>query len=558
MRSTAPFVMAMLILLSGTASPQIQLSFQGEPYFDGAMTMSLEAPEHVGEVPLIAFGLLPLTPPAMSDYGPYHIGLLLGVIPTAPIGPDDRVDLSFAMSTEDPGVVGVSLIVQGFLDNQLSNPATLTMAYPYFVPEDALLITSPNPMQQANFGDRVALGDLNDDGHQDIIVGAWFEDYLGIEKSGRVYIFWGPDFATNMALDPVDPKPWGEMGNGFVVADLDGDGIDDLVVAEDGGDGTLPTFGYIHVYYGDAAFSATPSLLIQSPGTGSVYSLWGRKLAVGDLDGDSFGDIVVGVDKATINGFALAGRVDVYWGPTFAVRAEVVSPTPGQDGRFGVKVACADANGDGIDDLFEASCGDDVGGLPNVGSAHIFTGPALQLYATIPNPFPAPGMPCFGLGMHAADLDGDGIAEAIVSDEKDRVFVFGGPDYTSYQIIPKPPSAIVNPFGETSYGYEYATGDINSDGLADLLITDIFDGDLEGCFIDGGGVVFGALGPYYSTFHRIIDVSPACENAFGWTLALGDIDGDNHLELIVGSVTADGGGVFNTGHATIFDLAGIN
>lgn len=555
MRITTALGLALLLPLSAPASAQIQLSFQGEPYFDGAMKMSLEAPGHVGEVPLVAFGLLPLAPPAISDYGPYHIGLLLGVIPTAPIGADERMDLSFAMPTEDPGVVGVSLIVQGFLDNQLSNPASLTMAYPYFVPEDALVITSPNPMQQANFGDRVAYGDLNDDGHQDIIVGAWFEDYLGIEKSGRVYIFWGPDFATHLPLNPADPKPWGEMGIGLAVGDTDGDGIDDLIAVEDSGDGLVAGVGYIHVYGGGEDFLTTPTSTIPSPGGGLVYSFWGRAVTTGDFDGDSFDDIAIGVDKATVNGLTRAGRVDVYWGPDFTTRTEVISPEPEQDDNFGVHVASGDANGDGIDDLFEASCGDDVGGLMNVGSAHVFAGPDFHVLKSIPNPLPEATLPCFGWALHAADLDDDGLAEAIISDQRDRVFIFWGPSYQTYQLVPKPPTSTQNPFGETAYGDSFAVGDINADGVTDLIIGDPFDGELVGCPVTAGGLILGALGPFYSTFHRVGDFNPSCGSHFGWGLTLGDVDGDGRPEAIVGSDTADDGGIVNSGRVTILDLS---
>ena len=54
--------------------------------------------------------------------------------------------------------------------------------------------------------------DLNADGHSDIAVGAWKEDFAGVNRSGRVYVFWGPDHGTYTPLAPPNPKEFGEYG----------------------------------------------------------------------------------------------------------------------------------------------------------------------------------------------------------------------------------------------------------------------------------------------------------------------------------------------------------
>lgn len=535
--------------LPGQSPPLLQL--QGQPYFGGGMTLHLTGT--VGQSALLAYGLdpLPLDAPLYTGKGPWHIGSLMSLIGLGTIPAGGRLDMPFGMPPVMPALAGVQIVMQAYVPSQLSNPAMLPLDVPYFVPSSAIPITSPQPAVQALFGDTWAVGDLNADGENDLVVGAWFEDVAGIDKAGRVYVLWGPTFSSFVALESAAPINYGTYGACVVIADLSGDGIDDLLVAETPGDPPGPLeIGKLHIFHGGASFSAVPSQSIESPGSGQVYSLFGRVTITGDYNGDGHLDLALGNVKEVVAGQIDAGRVDIYWGPSFSTMLSIQNPTPVASDFFGTGLATADVNGDGIDDLLEGSGRADGMGVVNVGRAHIFVGPALTLVQSIENPLPQGFNSFFGDEVHGADFNGDGRDEVVTCDHKNRVYIYWSPDFTSYTDIRKPSALDTISINSESFGYFISSGDVNGDGLRDILIADPFEGQMT-CSFSKEGTVFLALGPYFSTFHVLRNPLPACGDDFGWRSSLRDVDGDGKLDLVAPSDTADAGSIQNSGRVWI-------
>jgi hypothetical protein len=284
-------VVAMLPL----AQAQVELYAQGEPYQNGSMTMNVVATGQVGAPVILAYGVspLPLLAPIVTGKGPFFIGSLLNVLAVGVIGSNGRLDLPFAMPPYT--APGIPVVVQAFVSGSLSNPATITLDAPYFVTANATVIPNPNPTTGAAFGDRVAAGDVNADGVVDLAVGAWFEDYLGIDKAGRVYVLWGPEWDTYTTLQSGAPKEYGVFGASVTIADFDRDGIDDLVVGETTGDPPSSEPGYLHVFYGGGTFVTTPVMSIPSAGTGIGYTIFGRVVTTGDFNADGWPDLAVSI-----------------------------------------------------------------------------------------------------------------------------------------------------------------------------------------------------------------------------------------------------------------------
>ncbi|MDZ4383920.1 MAG: integrin alpha, partial [Nitrospirota bacterium] len=149
-------------------------------------------------------------------------------------------------------------------------------------------LAGEGPMDR--FGLSMASGDLNGDGKKDIIIGAPFNTNApSLYQSGAVYVYFGPDFTTKVALHASSTN----KGLGWIVAagDINNDGIADLLISAS---------GKVLGYYGGSLFSPSldsPDLTIASSATG-----FGKSLTVmGDVNSDGYKDMVIGAPNAVID-----------------------------------------------------------------------------------------------------------------------------------------------------------------------------------------------------------------------------------------------------------------
>ncbi|MBI3811442.1 MAG: FG-GAP repeat protein [Nitrospirae bacterium] len=189
--------------------------------------------------------------------------------------------------------------------------------------------------------------DVNGDGWDDMIVGAYGADPSGRSSAGSAYVYSGAAGMPGVRLYTFNGAVTGDsLGYSVAMAgDVNGDGKGDLIVGAPYADpGGRVDAGSVFVYSG-----ATGALLYRFDGPAS-NDHFGFYVAAGDANGDGKSDIVVtnGLCNST-------GSVYVFSGAT---GAQLYRFTPPSGESFCRSVAVADVNGDGKADIIVGNdCG---------------------------------------------------------------------------------------------------------------------------------------------------------------------------------------------------------
>jgi hypothetical protein len=297
-----------------------------------------------------------------------------------------------------------------------------------------LTLESPNWENYGEFGWSVAGNlDINNDGRPDIVVGAHWENG-GAQDAGRAYVFDAHDGTVLLTLESPIAGQYGHFGYSVSGAgDVDGDGHDDVIVGAYGeavGGTGLAGRAYVFSGSGGGLLYSLEPMMPQADA-----SLFGRSVSgAGDVDGDGHADVIVGSPGENVGGLSDVGRAYVFSGSSGGLLHLLDSPNPESDGIFGRSVCGADdIDGDGHDDVVVAARGES-GGAPHSGRAYLFSGQGGNLLYTLESPNPSlTGR--FGSSVACAgDVNGDGCPDVLVGAMTEnggaqlagRAYVFNG------------------------------------------------------------------------------------------------------------------------------------
>ena len=417
-------------------------------------------------------------------------------------------------------------------------------------------------------------GDVNDDGLDDVILGA----------PGRagVYVVFGKEDGDVVDLSDLENESGGgflivgtnnDDGVGVAVAggiDVNDDGMDDIIIGAPESDVSAANAGFSYVVFGKADFTSVALSDLESE-SGGGFGIAGELnsdrsgssvAAIGDVNDDGFDDVAIGAPEANPNG-GDSGRVYVVFGTDgtdIVLLADVAVGTGGfpidgtvASGFVGDTLSgVGDVDGDLVPDLL---IGAQLEG-PN-GTAYLVlgkdTGTAVLLNGSGSGAFAITGEgegddagSCVG---PAGDVDGDGLADLVIGAHE-----AGNDAGAAYVVFGKDDTDAV-PLGDVAGGtggYKIAApdderlgfgcgggGDVNGDGVPDIVIGAI---PVPG----GAGRTFVVHGKDDGTQVEVADLIQGDggfaldgENDFdvaGLSVAnAGDVNGDGFGDVLIGA-----------------------
>ncbi|MDD3993238.1 MAG: FG-GAP-like repeat-containing protein [Desulfobacteraceae bacterium] len=207
------------------------------------------------------------------------------------------------------------------------------------------------------FGSAVSsAGDVDGDGFDDIMIGAYLEDGGGLIDSGRCYFFQGSE--NGISSVPMMVLEGGQEGDWFgasiaAVGDVNNDGFDDVLLGAPGHTGGDGGSGVAYLYSGTLdGLDANPLTINAQTG----YKRFGREVSgAGDVNGDGYHDVLV--QGVTQNGDVQEVRTVLYLGAQEGLPNEMIALgervvlSAGFGDPGGSMAGLGDIDGDGFDDM---------------------------------------------------------------------------------------------------------------------------------------------------------------------------------------------------------------
>ena len=225
-------------------------------------------------------------------------------------------------------------------------------------------------VENGQFGEGRGIGDFNGDGVDDIAISARNAP-APTPRAGTALVYFGGralDTNPDLVLRGEGPEQFfGALGT---AGDVNGDGHPDLLVGAFMAEGAVPEAGALYVFFGGPQADTRPDLVLRGQTSKEFFGLASDGST--DFDRDGFADLLVAANGKDMSSDS-AGAIFFYrGGPRIDDVPELVLRGSGVRTGFGFSIApIGDTSGDGIPDLLVGSPGD-ARGASQGGSAKLF------------------------------------------------------------------------------------------------------------------------------------------------------------------------------------------
>lgn len=387
------------------------------------------------------------------------------------------------------------------------------------------------------FGSALAMGDFDGDCYTDLAVGMPGETVNGLAGAGAVHIFYGSILGLRLDNDEIfhlDGSKRGfavagqasanaNWGASLAAGDFDGDGRDDLAVGQPGAAvGAAAGAGSVVVLYGGNNGLKAKGSQLWSQDEGYINDIaeagdeFGYSLAAGDLDGDGFDELAIGIPgEGDRSGIPAAGAVAVLYGSI-----DGLSDTSDDF----IDQSDADIPG-------SAQSGDNFGHSVAIG----YIGPVWGFGATFP---------ALAIGVPNEDLAGQtDVGRVVVIDGGSAgLMMSSARGFNQNQMLGLAGEAA------DQFGYSLSVGDFDRDGTQDLAVGvrcegvfNLCEGEVDVLY---GSELAGITVTGAQAFMQGTAGMPDAREAFdyfGRALTSGDYNGDGYVDLVVGVPGEDNG-----------------
>ncbi len=376
-------------------------------------------------------------------------------------------------------------------------------------------------------GEHVTFGDVNGDGFDDMLaLGAYAYD----NKRGRAYLHYGganmDDVADKVFQGENQGDAFGSVGE---FGDFNNDGYDDLIISACLYNSSR---GRVYLYYGGPDMDTNADLVFE--GEIGTAGRFGRFVSAGDINNDDYDDFVITADHYN----ASSGRVYLYYGgktidtnPAFTFDGEA------ENNRFGHRTVIGkDVNGDNYGDILIGAREYDGSGTSDQGRCYLYYGNTKTNMNTVCDKIftGEADHDNFGSGVDLFDIDNDGLAEVIVAARfaenwKGRAYIYWGEadiDESAADVY------FEGETGSNMGGDSVKTGYFNDDDYGDIII--------GAYNYPNASTKHGRVYLFYGNTKGEIDTTPdhifdgeklATDEYFGIYVNAGDVNKDGYDDL---------------------------